>query len=341
MNNLERPLVSIIIPLYNKEKFIHETLESVKSQSDTRWECILVDDGSTDKTLDIAKKYTLIDNRFSLYQRQNDLPKGPSSCRNYGVSLAKGDYVIFLDADDILTNTCVENRLQQFSNNINYDFLVFSMSTFESINSLKIDSNRIVCPTEKEKALKLFFLGKYPWCVSTPIYKKDFFLKIGGFNRELQRFTDLELGLKALFYKDSTYKVIDIVDFYYRIDKRTHIERKKNNEFIDSMVRSMFIYKKSIFSKMDKNHFFVFRNELKYELFFLINILISFNRKAYINSLIRIYKRDNIITYSDLLKLKIYLLCKFVKPYVLQKYISNLIKDSFCKNIYQLKKNIC
>ena len=122
--------VSIIIPTFNSSKYLKATLDSVLSQTYANWECILIDDGSIDLTETISVNYQEKDNRFQLYKRPVDLPKGPSSARNYGVSKAKGDYLIFLDADDLLATTCLENRVAQFQQNPECDFLVFQMERF-------------------------------------------------------------------------------------------------------------------------------------------------------------------------------------------------------------------
>ena len=92
-----QPLISIIIPTYNRAHLISETLESILAQTYTNWECIIVDDASTDNTVEIIDKFIKKDNRFTLYIRPNDLPKGASSCRNLGIKNNNGKYVLFSD----------------------------------------------------------------------------------------------------------------------------------------------------------------------------------------------------------------------------------------------------
>ena len=99
------PLISIVIPLYNKGKFVKRGLDSVQKQSYTNWEVIIVDDGSTDNSFDYVKPY-LLDKRFKYFYKDNG---GVSSARNYGVEKANGEYIVFLDADDYFINTCLEN----------------------------------------------------------------------------------------------------------------------------------------------------------------------------------------------------------------------------------------
>ena len=92
-------LISIIIPLFNQEKFLNETLESVLSQTYSDWECLIIDDGSTDNSAEVAKKWVEKDNRFKYFFKNNS---GVSAARNFGLKNAKGDYIQFLDSDDFL-----------------------------------------------------------------------------------------------------------------------------------------------------------------------------------------------------------------------------------------------
>jgi len=91
-----KPHFSIIIPLYNKEKHIKDTLDSVWSQTFTDFEVIIVNDGSTDNSLDVIN--TIDDDRLNVFSTEN---QGVSKARNYGISKANADFIVFLDADDI------------------------------------------------------------------------------------------------------------------------------------------------------------------------------------------------------------------------------------------------
>jgi glycosyltransferase involved in cell wall biosynthesis len=93
---MSTPLVSIIIPTFNRASIINDTLDSILDQTYSNWECLVVDDGSTDETKKVIHNYALKDPRISALERPPEKSKGANSCRNYGLSLAKGDYVIFL-----------------------------------------------------------------------------------------------------------------------------------------------------------------------------------------------------------------------------------------------------
>ncbi|MDY3268259.1 MAG: glycosyltransferase family 2 protein [Phocaeicola sp.] len=90
-------MISVIIPLYNKERAIRNTVESVLKQTFKEFELIIIDDGSTDNSADIVKEIAVNDNRIHYYYKPNG---GVSTARNFGLSKAKGEWIIFLDADD-------------------------------------------------------------------------------------------------------------------------------------------------------------------------------------------------------------------------------------------------
>jgi len=125
-------LVSIIIPNYNRETLIGETLDSIFAQTYSHWECIIVDDGSTDNSLEIIKQYTTDDQRFKLFLRPEKHPKGANACRNIGMQKSNGEYIIFFDSDDLMTNNHIEQKLN-FILEKKIDFAVFKTKNFGNI----------------------------------------------------------------------------------------------------------------------------------------------------------------------------------------------------------------
>lgn len=115
---MNTPLVSIIIPTFNRAHLIGETLDSVLAQTYTHWECIVVDDGSTDATAELLADYCKKDVRFQYHHRPTNRRKGANACRNYGFELSKGNYINWLDSDDLLSKNKLENQLDEVKDDI-------------------------------------------------------------------------------------------------------------------------------------------------------------------------------------------------------------------------------
>ena len=93
------PFFSVVIPVYNAEKYINRSVESILQQSFENFEVVLVDDGSADKSMELCEKLVQKDTRVSFFHQKN---QGVSAARNKGISMARGKYLVFVDADDYI-----------------------------------------------------------------------------------------------------------------------------------------------------------------------------------------------------------------------------------------------
>ncbi len=123
------PKVTIIMATYNRAHFIVETLQTIKNQSFTYWECLIIDDGGSDNTIDVITPIMEQDNRFQFLKRPASYKKGLSGCRNYGLDLAKGDCVIFFDDDDIVHPDNLKTSIEVIEKN-NVDFCNYQKMSF-------------------------------------------------------------------------------------------------------------------------------------------------------------------------------------------------------------------
>ncbi|GAB2994713.1 glycosyltransferase family 2 protein [Cyclobacterium sediminis] len=122
--------ISIVIPVYNREKLIIETLNSINNQTYQDWECLLVDDHSTDKSLEVMNNIALTEPRIKVYSRPKTLKKGAPSCRNYGVNLAIGEFIQFFDSDDLMLPSMLKIKVDFLTSRKNLDFIVSKMADF-------------------------------------------------------------------------------------------------------------------------------------------------------------------------------------------------------------------
>jgi glycosyltransferase involved in cell wall biosynthesis len=123
------PLVSIIIPTYNRADLIGNTLDSILAQTYTNWECIVVDDGSTDDTEIVVMDYVKSDARFQYHKRPETKIKGANACRNFGFEISKGELVNWFDSDDLMLNVALQSKLDAFDDSI--DFVIGNSLNFD------------------------------------------------------------------------------------------------------------------------------------------------------------------------------------------------------------------
>ncbi len=166
---LEMPLVTIIVPNFNRASIISKTLDSVANQTYSNWECLVVDDGSKDESKEVVKTYCDKDVRFRFFRRHR-APKGAPACRNIGLAKAAGNYIVFLDSDDVLAPWCLEKRVQTIKSNPGFDFWVFPSAMFKLVPGDSIKRWNILNKTEND--LIRFLLQDMPWHTSGPIWMK-------------------------------------------------------------------------------------------------------------------------------------------------------------------------
>ena len=106
-------LISVIIPIYNLERYLRNCIESVISQSYQNLQIILVDDGSIDSSVDICREYEKKDNRIQIISKEKN--EGAGSARNAGIDIAHGSYLMFVDGDDFIARNCIEELMTMLS----------------------------------------------------------------------------------------------------------------------------------------------------------------------------------------------------------------------------------
>ncbi len=327
-----KPLVSLIIPAYNRGNLIAETLDSVLYQTYKNWECIVVDDGSTDNTEFVVGKYLKQDSRFSFYKRSPSYLSGGNGARNYGADLSKGFFLIFLDSDDLLLNNCIEKRVKIALENPDYDMWIFQTQSFYK----KPGDNNIIWNYLDKKGisdLKRFLENDMPWNIMSPLWKKSFFIKIGKFDQELLAWQDWEIHVRALLNNLNVYKSDEKhIDCYYRISQENSIAANYNHTSYKINIENT-IFKlldKIDLLKLDKEYFICFRNIIFRNIYnyYLNNFqYTNLNRLRFkllkyklINNkkIILLYLLDSIYIIS----IKSYYLIKNL-IYIVGKYISN------------------
>jgi glycosyltransferase involved in cell wall biosynthesis len=185
---MKTPLVSIVIPAYNAAQTIKTTVRSVFDQTVQDFEILIVDDGSKDKTIGVAE--SIGDSRIKVISQVNG---GASSARNKGIKEAKGEYVAFLDADDLWMPNKLESQLAVFSND--KDVSAVQCGVYYVNNDLEVLSVRR-CVESKDVLLETLLFQNLPGLMSTLIVKREVFEKIGFLDTKLVILEDWELAIR-------------------------------------------------------------------------------------------------------------------------------------------------
>ncbi|MFN8437136.1 MAG: glycosyltransferase family A protein [Cytophagales bacterium] len=195
---MQTPFFSIIIPCYNSQEYIIETLDSIKNQSFKDFEVILVDDLSSDNSYNISVDY-FNNNNLSGICIKKDLrkyPKGVSGARNQGIDLAKGEWICFLDSDDLFT----ENKLFELYESIsqNSSILAFHHAVVEFEDKTGKVLNTVILPNVNQVHSKLPDLLKFNnICTSTVCLHISLLTKLNNFNTSLNGIEDFYCWLKV------------------------------------------------------------------------------------------------------------------------------------------------
>ena len=189
-------LISIIIPTYNRAHLIGETLDSIRSQTYSNWECIVVDDGSTDTTAEVMREYVKKDFRFQYHQRPINKIKGPNSCRNYGFELSKGEYIKWFDSDDVMLSTLLEKQILSFVDNV--EMSVCKLSYFDFEKKISMRENIIY----SKNLIEDYLIGKVTFYTFTPMWQRIFLEKQNQlFDESLTNLDDWDFNLRMLYQK--------------------------------------------------------------------------------------------------------------------------------------------
>lgn len=198
-------LISIIIPVFNVETYLRKCLDSIIGQTYGNFEAILINDGSTDKSLEICQEYSKRDGRFVVFSQANE---GVSAARNKGLSVARGNYITFVDSDDSIHS----DYLQILYNNIKIEDADMSLCTWSrSDKNEPIGDESINIWNQEETFYKYFKFHEIDGNVYAKLYKKECMKNI-TFDEKLKIGEDqifviqiLEQCKKVVFQKISLY----------------------------------------------------------------------------------------------------------------------------------------
>jgi len=269
-------LVSIIIPTFNRANILPETLDSVLAQTYKNWECIVVDDGSTDNSLEVIQQYVNKDQRFKLYNRPKNYKPGTNGARNFGFDLSKGEFIQWFDSDDLMHENLLSDKINIFNYQPEYDSIISQLYFFEDKRVLKGQ-------TIFRKPYKLFFENTITWNIQvwtqSIMFRKSFLKDTKErFDESLKRLHDYDF-FSRIFIKHP-HKT-------YLLDKPLCYIRRNNEDSI-----SVHFFNKTNVIELEKSEYIVANK--------IIRLLINENKFS--TNLENFFYRDHKRRISNLIR---------------------------------------
>ena len=202
-------MISVIVPVYNVEKYLEECLDSIQNQTYSDIEVILVNDGSLDNSKDICEKYCKEDNRFKLLNQEN---QGLSAARNNGVASSTGEFIAFVDSDDIILPNYLETLIHYMTDEIDIVESQFTLSKKEFLDE-RFKELTILFEGNSEEAVKIFPKHVLNVNAVTKLYRRSIVETIPYIDGVI--FEDVYCGIGMLKYIRKIIK-IDYKGYYYR-----------------------------------------------------------------------------------------------------------------------------
>lgn len=218
MNN---SLISIIIPVYNAEKFLDDTIKTIKEQSYENWELIFVDDCSTDNSIELIENEMKIDNRIKLIKLEQN--SGAAIARNTGIDLAQGRYLTYIDADDLWNSKKLEKQLEFMKEND----CGFSFTGYEFANENGIGNGKIVRVPKTityKQALK-----------NTTIWTSTVMFDLEKLNKELLKMPNVRRGQDTATW----WKILKNIEYAYGLDEVLSYYRRTDNTLSSNKIRAL------------------------------------------------------------------------------------------------------
>jgi len=202
------PLISVIIPTYNKAQYLGEAIKSVLNQTYKNIEIIIIDDGSTDKTREVVKSF---DDEGIIYFSQEN--KGPASARNTGIKKAKGKYIAFLDSDDLWLKEKLKRQIDFMEKNSEIGLM--GTACYEITDKGRIIGKKIF--PVKNEILQKDLIKYNPFIQSSVMTKREVFDKVGLYDENFRESEDYDLWLRiASQYKIANLSEPLVMKRYYR-----------------------------------------------------------------------------------------------------------------------------
>lgn len=314
------PQITVLIPVFNSEKYLESALESIRNQTFTDFECLIINDGSTDKSPKIITEFIEIDNRFRVINKDNT---GVGDSLRIGVLESKGQYIARMDADDIAHPKRLEEQINYMKNNLNISVCGTLMNHIDENDLLIYKPKKI--PRYNSLIKTKMLLGGVPLPHPTVFFQKDIILKLGNY----KSLTVEDHELWSRIYSKVDFGLINKPLLNYRVHPNQTTKSKKFNQ---KLYETIYIQTNRIFNE---NNF-----DLSEKLFYFLkmrDIEIIDNFSVFIDEFVKFLNYHSKYLQQNCLICRLYLLRLIAKPIMILNKV--LLLSNF-KLLIKLNINI-
>ena len=204
-------LVSIVIATYNRANLIAETLDSILAQIYQNWECIIVDDGSSDNTEEVVANYITTDARIRFFKRPAERIKGPNSSRNYGIENSSGEFIMSLDSDDWILPDYLQKKIEVFKDLPQVDGV---LSKTIMVNNKKEIIKKETRTKLTNNLLEDFISLNVSWYMHDVVWRKEFLKDKILYNEKLLKMLDRDFHIRRLIEEPNLFLVDEYLALY-------------------------------------------------------------------------------------------------------------------------------
>ncbi len=216
------PKLSIVMPFFNQKELVAEMIDSILANDYQDWELLAVDDGSTAETIEYLSHYSNVDSRIHFIPRNRE-PKGAPTCRNIGMEMARGEYLIFFDSDDYITPYCLTSRVVQLDTHEMLDFMIFPSGEYNERGFYKENAKYSFGYPLYRNDLKALIRRTLPFVVVNNIYRTaSIRAKRLLWDTHLQSYQDSDFNIQALLKGLQYDYSLSEPDYGYRIAGNTN-----------------------------------------------------------------------------------------------------------------------
>lgn len=325
---MANPMFSIIVPVYNTEKYINQCLDSILNQKYKNFELILVDDGSTDGSSKICDEYAVHNDNVHTFHKENG---GLSDARNFGIIHSRGEYLLFIDSDDFIAKNSLKS-IEKYVSKTNMDVCFLKgYKYYEKNNIQELDEDFFLLQANGKEYIQKYVsqLKKLPASACTKLINRKFALNNNLFFVKGMYSEDVEWFVRLMKCVEN-FGALNTPYYYYRQNRQGSITNSVTEKNINSMVDIFEIHAKKNENKVEDSYV---NNYLAYEYIIMLAEYMNLPKNNQKKVKKNVYDYKWILKYNNNQKVKLAYIVDCLIGIRLTAYLLSLVLNYKCRKV--------